>query len=81
MRQIKTYSHPNMSITVFEWNGNYILRYVVPFAEQTFKVSKMDLIQGESAMDQVVEGPLTQQAYDRFLAMRDDCQQVLEPLL
>ena len=42
MHFIKEIPHPNMRISLFEWNSKYILKFETPDLEQSFKFSVLD---------------------------------------
>lgn len=42
MRVIKNHSHPEFNITVFAWNGKYILKFEQSLLEQTYKIPETD---------------------------------------
>ncbi|MBP6056010.1 MAG: hypothetical protein KA527_10235 [Cytophagaceae bacterium] len=43
MHFIKEIPHPNMRITLFEWNSKYILKFETPQLEQSYKFSVLDV--------------------------------------
>ena len=42
MHFIKEIPHPNVRISLFEWNSKYILKFETPHLEQSYKFSVMD---------------------------------------
>lgn len=43
MHFIKEVPHPNMRISLFEWNSKYILKFETPQLEQSYKFSVLDV--------------------------------------
>lgn len=43
MHFIKEIAHPNMRISLFEWNSKYILKFETPQLEQSYKFSVLDV--------------------------------------
>jgi hypothetical protein len=43
MHFIKEIPHPNMRISLFEWNSKYILKFETPQLEQSYKFSLLDV--------------------------------------
>lgn len=43
MHFIKEIPHPNMRISLFEWNSKYILKFETPHLEQSYKFSVLDV--------------------------------------
>ncbi|MGB3617909.1 MAG: hypothetical protein WBA12_07300 [Catalinimonas sp.] len=43
MRVVDQIAHPRCQITLFAWNGKYLLKFEQPMLEQTYKVSEMDV--------------------------------------
>ena len=42
MHFIKEISHPQMRISLFEWNSKYIVKFETPHLEQSYKYSVLD---------------------------------------
>ena len=42
MHFIKEITHPQMRISLFEWNSKYIVKFETPHLEQCYKYSVMD---------------------------------------
>lgn len=42
MHFIKEITHPQMRISLFEWNSKYIVKFETPELEQSYKYSVMD---------------------------------------
>jgi len=81
MRVFRQVTHPNCAITVYAWNGKYLLKFEQDVLEQTYKVSEMDLMR-EQDLDTVLanEGFMTK-VLDRFEQMRAEWWEALAPVL
>ena len=71
MRVIGDIPHPQMKITIFSWNGKYILKFEIGQFEQVFKISEMDVM-GLDAVKQMVDDAFINNVMGRFLKMRED---------
>ena len=71
MRVIGDIPHPQMKITIFSWNGKYILKFEIGQFEQVFKISEMDVM-GLDAVKQMVDEAFINNVMKRFLEMRED---------
>ena len=65
MRVVAEIPNPEMKITVFSWNGKYLIKLEKGPLEQTYKLDEMDVT-------------FLQQALARFRDMRQDLQQAQE---
>jgi hypothetical protein len=74
MRVVAEIPNPDMKITVFSWNGKYLIKLEKGPLEQTFKVDEMD-VTGEDDVRQMLDETFLQQALARFRDMRQDLQQ------
>ncbi|AGA78690.1 hypothetical protein [Echinicola vietnamensis] len=45
MRVVKEFTKKDIRISVFSWNGKYLLKYEQGMIEQTYKVSEMDILE------------------------------------
>ncbi len=71
MRSIAEIPHPNLKITVFQWNGKYIVKIEIGQFEQTYKVGEMD-VQGLEGIKSLLNDDFLQSVMERFLEMRED---------
>lgn len=78
MRIVAEIPHETCRITVFSWNGKYLLKYEQGPMEQTYKVSEWDI--REEDVEKLVKGPLLQKALDRFAIMGKDLRDSLADL-
>ena len=71
MKIIRNISHPECNITVFQWNGKYIIKFETPSLEQTYKVSELDLL-SEKDLEAVLSGDFIRKVLSRFDEMGKD---------
>ncbi|MGV3639777.1 MAG: hypothetical protein ACO1NZ_04605 [Adhaeribacter sp.] len=74
MRQIAEIPNPEMKITVFSWNGKYLIKLEKGPLEQTFKVDEMD-VAGEAEVRQLLDETFLERTLNRFKEMGQDLQQ------
>jgi hypothetical protein len=64
MRIVKEIPHPDCKITVFSWNGKYLIKLENGSFEQTFKVSEMDVLEQE--IEEILNDQFIAEAKERF---------------
>lgn len=68
MRVVGTIPHPNISITLFEYNEKYTIKLEAGPMEQSYKISKGDI--GNLAnLHKVIDAPFVQACLTHFNAM------------
>ncbi|KYG75758.1 MULTISPECIES: hypothetical protein [Roseivirga] len=67
MRVVKEYLDKPCKVTVFSWNGKYIIKLEEGPFEQTFKVSELDVLEEE--LEDILNENFLNQALDRFKEM------------
>lgn len=77
MRVVGEIPHPSCKITIFSWNGKYLIKLERGLIEQTFKVSEMD-VTGEADIQAVLNEAFMQKALARFDEMEDALMKALE---
>ncbi|QDH79652.1 hypothetical protein FKX85_11640 [Echinicola soli] len=45
MRVLKEFTKKDIRISVFSWNGKYLIKYEQGMIEQTYKVSELDVLE------------------------------------
>ena len=73
MRQLAVVPHPEVKITLFSWNGKYLIKLEKGLLEQTYKVSELDLT-GEDDIHALLDADFIRAAVARFAGMRTDLQ-------
>jgi hypothetical protein len=71
MRIVAEYPHPQCKITVFSWNGKYLIKLEAGPYEQTYKVSEMD-VTGDDDIKKLLSDAFIQSAMERFGHMHAD---------
>lgn len=71
MRVIAEIPHPQLKITLFQWNGKYIIKIEIGQFEQVFKVSEMD-VSGLEDLKKLLNDDFLESVMERFLDMRED---------
>jgi len=80
MRVIGEIPHDQCKITIFNWNGKYLLKFERGLIEQTYKVSEMD-ISGEEEIKAMINKPFTEKVLQRFDEMERDLFEAMENLI
>ncbi len=68
MRVVGEIPHPECKITIFHWNGKYLIKLELGPFEQTFKIHDYD-ITSETELREIVNEDFIGQAMARFSAM------------
>lgn len=76
MRVIAELSEPDVKITIFSWNGKFLLKFERGMYEQTFKVSEMDVSE-EEVKRLVREKDFLQTVRNRFQEMNQTLNEAL----
>jgi len=76
MRVVGEIPHPVCKITVFSWNGKYLIKLERGSIEQTFKVREMD-VSGEADIRTLLNEGFMQKALARFDEMEDALMKAL----
>jgi hypothetical protein len=79
MRIVGEIPHPSCKITLFSWNGKYIIKLERGMIEQTFKVSEMD-VSGDDDIQKILSEAFMQKAIVRFDEMEDALMKTLEEI-
>jgi hypothetical protein len=71
MRVIADIPHEACKITVFAWNGKYIIKMEKGLMEQTYKIEEFEL-GGTEDIKRLLDDTFINQVLERFNAMRTD---------
>lgn len=71
MRIVKDIPHPRFKITVFSWNGKYIIKIEDAHLEQVYKLDE-DQISGLDELDALLSTPFLLKVLKRFSEMSID---------
>ncbi|WOK05035.1 hypothetical protein [Imperialibacter roseus] len=80
MRVVAEIPHPKTKITIFSWNGRYLVKFEYGFLEQTYKVSEMDLT-SENDINEIVSEAFVSKVMVRFLEMEKDFGQAINDVV
>lgn len=64
MRVVKEFNDKPCKVTVFSWNGKYLIKLEHHGLEQTFKVSEFDVLEQE--IEELLNDEFLDQAITRF---------------
>lgn len=68
MRTVKEINHPACKITIFNWNGKYLIKLEQGDLEQTFKIDELDVLSPDD-LDEVLNETFIADALQRFKSM------------
>jgi len=82
MRQVADIPHPEAKITVFSWNGKYLVKLERGPFEQTYKVAELDLPPGppEQVVRRLVDTAFVAEAVAQFAQMAASWNDAFERL-
>ena len=69
MRVVAEIPHADFKITLFSWNGKYLLKLERGMLEQTYKISEMD-VSGDEEVKALLTDEFIKTVGDIFLQMR-----------
>jgi hypothetical protein len=76
MRVVKEIPHPELKITIFNWNNRYLIKFEAGFLEQTYKIQEFDL-STEQDLDTIVNDDFIQEVYKIFQNMNQSFSQAI----
>ncbi|MEL7004745.1 MAG: hypothetical protein AAFN93_18700 [Bacteroidota bacterium] len=79
MRVIKEIPHPACRISVFSWNGKYLIKLEQGPFEQTFKIDELDLT-SEEDIDLILNEGFIKKGLDRFKGMFEDLSEAMKDI-
>jgi uncharacterized protein with WD repeat len=74
MRVVTEVPHPAVKITVFSWNGKYLIKLERGPLEQTYKISEMDILE-EADLVKIIDETFISGALQRFADMGKSLQE------
>ena len=77
MRVVAEIPHPAIKITVFSWNGKYLLKLERGPYEQTYKISEMD-VAGDEEMKKLLDESFITEALTLFDQMHKNFMSALQ---
>ena len=79
MRVVGEIAHPEIKITIFNWNNRYLIKLEAGPFEQTFKIEEYD-ISAEDDIKGILNESFLQQAIVRFSDMAKSIQEATRDL-
>ena len=67
MRVVKEIPHQECKITIFSWNGKFLIKLENGGFEQTYKVSELDILEDE--LYEILNDTFIAEAMERFIEM------------
>lgn len=80
MRVVKEFIRPEAKVTIFQWNGKYLIKLEKGLIEQTFKVPELD-ISSEEDLDAILNDDFMQKAEARFQEMMQTLQKAMQDII
>ena len=77
MRVVKEIQRPECKVTIYQWNGKYLIKLEKGLLEQTFKVPELD-ITSEADLDTILSESFMHKAELRFTEMMEALQKALQ---
>lgn len=77
MRIVADIPHEACKITVFSWNGKYLIKFEQSMLEQTYKINEYDVI-NENDIKKLLDDAFMKQILQGFGQMRQNLQEALE---
>lgn len=68
MRVIANIPHEEMKITVFSWNGKYLIKLEKGGFEQTYKISEMDFVD-DAELEKMLDDEFKEKVVEIFQTM------------
>ncbi|WKN45859.1 hypothetical protein [Tunicatimonas pelagia] len=79
MRIIGEIPHTQCKITIFHWNGKYLIKLERGWIEQTYKVPELE-ISGQEDIQKIVQSNFLTKALEQFEAMEANLFEAIENL-
>ncbi|MBS1508815.1 MAG: hypothetical protein JSS79_19415 [Bacteroidetes bacterium] len=79
MRVVGEIAHPELKITIFQWNNRYLIKLEAGLLEQTFKIHEYD-ISSEEDLRKIVSAEFIKEAIDRFNSMAGSLRQAIDKI-
>ena len=77
MKFLKKIPHIGVSISLYEWNQKYIVKFELDGLEQTYKVSQFDIETKEEVDVAVLKDAFIEQVLHRFKDMQEEWDHAL----
>lgn len=77
MRVVSEISHPDLKITIFNWNNRYLIKLETALMEQTFKIYEYD-VSSEEEVKKMISKDFIEQAKARFNEMAISLKEAID---
>lgn len=77
MRVVKEVPHPRFKITIYLWNGKYLVKVEDGHLEQTFKIDQ-NQIESLEVLENMLTTEFLLKARDRFIEMDEDFREAFK---
>ncbi|GGF37801.1 hypothetical protein [Echinicola rosea] len=77
MRVVKEFTKNDIRISIFSWNGKYLIKYEQGMIEQTYKVSEMDILE-EQDLEAFFDEAFLDEVNKRFEEMHQSLRNQIE---
>lgn len=77
MRVVAEIPHPHLKITIFQWNGKYVIKIEIGQFEQSYKLNELD-VEGLESVKAMINDDFLETVMERFLEMRQDFHQAYQ---
>jgi len=77
MRVIEEIPHPACKITIFQWNGKYLVKFETAALEPTYKIGEQEVM-GLADVKKIINHDFITKVYQRFLDMGKDVNEELK---
>ena len=79
MRVVKEINREDCRVTIFHWNGKYLIKLEQDSLEQTFKIDEFD-VYGPDQVADLLTDQFMESAVERFKSMHNDLSRVLQEI-
>ena len=79
MRVVKEIPHPELKITVFQWNNRYLIKLEAGLLEQTYKIHEYDVASEEDVIE-ILDNKFISKVVTIFHSMNDCLSESLSRL-
>lgn len=77
MRVVGEIAHPVFKITVYAWNGKYVVKFETGNLEQIYKIPDYEVVGGDHSLKDLLTSDFYQRVDDRFKQMLEDLNTLL----
>jgi len=78
MRVVAEYNQAEIKITIYSWNGKYIMKFERGMYEQTYKVSEMDVFGDEYVTTLINDETFMTEVRNKFQEMHKSLHEAID---